>query len=98
AEGRSIAVWDDGTRTNEDRVGALGDVALAIERGGLEGDDLLVIAADNLFEFSLRDYVEFFRAKSDGSAVAAHRLADPALARLYGVLVLHDDGLILRIL
>jgi glucose-1-phosphate thymidylyltransferase len=91
AEGRSIAVWNDGTRSNEDRLGALGDIALAVDRGGLAGDDLLVIAADNLFEFSLRDYVAFFRAKADGSAVAVHRLSNPALARLYGIVELGDD-------
>jgi glucose-1-phosphate thymidylyltransferase len=91
ADGRSVSVWNDGTRSNEDRLGALGDVALAIERGGLEGDDLLVIAADNLFDFSLRDYVAFFRAKGDGSAVAAHRLADRSLASLYGVVELDAD-------
>jgi glucose-1-phosphate thymidylyltransferase len=91
ADGRSIAVWNDGTRTNEDRLGALGDIALAVDRGGLTGDDLLVIAADNLFEFSLRDYVAFFRRKADGSAVAVHRLADPSLARLYGVVELDGE-------
>jgi glucose-1-phosphate thymidylyltransferase len=88
AAGRSIAVWNDGTSSNEDRLGALGDIALAIDRGALGDDDLLVIAADNLFEFSLREYVGFFRAKADGSAVAVHKLADPALARLYGVIEL----------
>jgi glucose-1-phosphate thymidylyltransferase len=91
AEGRSIAVWNDGTRSNDDRLGALGDIALAVDRGGLAGDDLLVIAADNLFEFSLRAYVAFFRAKADGSTVAVHRLADPSLARLYGVVEVGDD-------
>ena len=85
ARDRPITVWDDGTRANDDRLGALGDVALAIDRGSLGGDDLLVIAADNLFDFSLADYVAFFRTKGDGSAVAVHRLADPSLARLYGV-------------
>jgi len=91
AHGRSIAVWNDGTRSNEDRLGALGDIAFAIERGGLDGNDLLVIAADNLFEFSLREYIAFFRAKGDGSALAARRLGDPSLARLYGVVEL-DAG------
>jgi glucose-1-phosphate thymidylyltransferase len=91
AEGRSIAVWNDGTRSNDDRLGALGDVAFAIERGGLEDDDLFVIAADNLFDYSLRDYCAFFRAKRDGSAVASHRVPDPSLARLYGVIELDDD-------
>jgi len=91
ASERPISVWNDGTRSNDDRLGAVGDIALAVERGGLADDDLLVIAADNLFEFSLRDYIEFFRAKGDGSAVAAHRLADPSLARLYGVVEV-DEG------
>jgi glucose-1-phosphate thymidylyltransferase len=87
---RSIAVWNDGTTSNDDRLGALGDVAFAVERGRLAGDDLLVIAADNLFEFSLHDYVAFWRGKRDGSALAVHRLSDPSLAHLYGVVELDD--------
>ncbi|MGH2849327.1 MAG: sugar phosphate nucleotidyltransferase, partial [Solirubrobacteraceae bacterium] len=54
------------------------------------GDDLLVIAADNLFDFSLCDYVEFWRARQPGSAIAVHRLADPSLARLYGIVELDE--------
>jgi glucose-1-phosphate thymidylyltransferase len=90
AEGRGIVVWNDGTSTNEDRLGAIGDIRFAIERGGFAGDHLLVIAADNLFEFSLRDYTAFWRAKGDGSAIAVHRLPDPSLASLYGVVELDD--------
>ena len=91
AEGRGITVWDDGTSSNDDRLGGLGDIMFAVERGGLAGDDLLVIAADNLFDFSLRRYVDFWRAKEDGSAIAVHRLADPSLAALYGVVELGAD-------
>jgi glucose-1-phosphate thymidylyltransferase len=91
ARHRSISVWSDGTSSNEDRLGALGDIALAIERGGLSGDDLLVIAADNLFEFSVREYVSFWGRKGDGSALAVHQLADPSLASLYGVVELDAD-------
>src|SRR5437016_3349058 len=75
-EGRGVNVWNDGTTSNEDRLGAIGDVIFAIEQGGLGDDDLLVIAADNLFEFSLASYMEFWRAKGDGSAIAVHRLHD----------------------
>ena len=32
-----VTVHDDGTTSNEDRLGAIGDIAFAIERGGLEG-------------------------------------------------------------
>jgi glucose-1-phosphate thymidylyltransferase len=91
ASGRGVVVHDDGTSTNDDRLGALGDVAFAIEHGDLAGDDLLVIAADNLFEFSVRDYVDFWSAKGRASAIAVHRLADPSLASLYGVVELDDE-------
>jgi glucose-1-phosphate thymidylyltransferase len=88
---RDITVWNDGTSTNDDRLGAIGDIRFAIEHGGLGNDDLLVIAADNLFEFSLRDYVSFWKAKGTGSAIAVHRLAEPSLASLYGVVELDRD-------
>ena len=78
--------------SNDDRLGALGDIRFALERSDLGGERLLVIAADNLFEFSLADYIAFWRAKADGSAIAVHRLADPGLAHLYGVVELADDG------
>jgi glucose-1-phosphate thymidylyltransferase len=84
---RGVVVWNDGTSSNDDRLGALGDIRFAIERGGLGEDGLLVIAADNLFEFSLVDYVDFWVEKG-GSALAVHRLADPSLASLYGVVEL----------
>lgn len=90
AAGGDITVHDDGTTSNENRLGAIGDILFAVERGGLGGDDLLVIAADNLFEFSLADYVAFWRRKG-GSAIAVHRLADPSLASLYGVVELDAD-------
>jgi glucose-1-phosphate thymidylyltransferase len=88
---RDVTVWNDGTSSNDDRLGAIGDVRFAIEQGGLADDDLLVIAADNLFEFSLREYVSFWEGKGIGSAIAVHRLADPSLASLYGVVELDQD-------
>jgi glucose-1-phosphate thymidylyltransferase len=89
ADPYGVTVHDDGTSSNESRLGALGDIRFAVERGGLRGDGLLVIAADNLFEFSLSRYIAFWRQKG-GSAIAVHELADPSLASLYGVVEL--DG------
>ncbi len=85
-----VHVHDDGTASNDDRLGAIGDLVFALDHGCLWDDDLLVIAADNLFEFGLRDYVDFWLER-DGSAIAVHRLADPSLASLYGVVELDDD-------
>ena len=73
---------NDGTERPEDRLGALGDLELVIERAGLAGHDLLVLAGDNLFDFSLAEYVDFWRRKKDGSAIAVLE-CDISLVREY---------------
>jgi glucose-1-phosphate thymidylyltransferase len=97
AEGRGVTVHDDGTTSNEDRLGATGDIRFVLDRTGLRDDDLLVIAGDNLFGFSLEEYVAFWSAKGAGSAVAVHQLADPSRASLYGVVELGTDDRIVRL-
>lgn len=85
----AVTVHDDATTSNEDRLGAIGDLAFAIDRGGLAGDDLFVVAGDNLIGYSLPDFVDFWRDKG-GSALALHEVADRALLRNYGVVELDD--------
>jgi glucose-1-phosphate thymidylyltransferase len=85
-----VVVHDDGTSSNEDRLGAIGDIAFVIERAGLAGEDFLVVAGDNLFEFDLRELVEFWRGKGDGSAICVHDVGDPELAKQYSVVELDE--------
>lgn len=86
-----VVVHDDGTTSNEDRLGAIGDLAFTIERAGVD-DDLLVIAGDNLFDYALADFVAFWRTKGVASAVAVLDVGDPELATKYGLVELgHDD-------
>jgi glucose-1-phosphate thymidylyltransferase len=49
---------NDGTNSADDRLGALGDIDLAIRRAQID-DDLLVVGGDNLFDFNLNDFVRF---------------------------------------
>jgi glucose-1-phosphate thymidylyltransferase len=84
-----VTVHDDRTTSNEDRLGAIGDVAFAIEQAGLAGADLFVVAGDNLIGYSLRDFVDFWRAKG-GSALALHEISDPELLKNYGVVELDE--------
>jgi glucose-1-phosphate thymidylyltransferase len=86
-----LAVLNDGTTSNEDRIGAIGDIRFAIEEARLEGEELLVVAGDNLIEYRLEDFVRFWREKGDGAAVAVHRVPDPELIRQYGVAELDAD-------
>jgi len=82
-----VIVHDDGTSSNEDRLGAIGDIAFAIEEGGLEGEDLLIVAGDNLIGYSLAAFVAFWRTK-DGSAIAVREINDRELLKQYGVVEL----------
>ncbi|MFL5931999.1 MAG: nucleotidyltransferase family protein [Gaiellaceae bacterium] len=85
-----VLVHDDGTTSNSDRLGAIGDLRFVIDRGGLENEDLLVVAGDNLFDFSLEEYVAFWRSRG-GSAVGVHDVGDLDLARRYGIVELDDS-------
>jgi glucose-1-phosphate thymidylyltransferase len=89
ADPHRVVVHDDGTRTNEDRLGAVGDLQLTIARGGLD-DDLLVLAGDNLFDFSLADFVDFARSHGVASALAVYDCGDLELATHMGIVELDE--------
>lgn len=85
-----VRLLNDMTRSNEDRLGAVGDIDFAVKAAGID-DDLLVIAGDNLFEFSLLGMYRFFREKK-ASVVALHEMKDPErVAGKFGVAELDSD-------
>lgn len=89
-----VTVHDDGTSTNEDRLGAIGDIAFTLEQAAID-DDVLVIAGDNLFDYDLADLVGFWRGKGTASVVAVHDVGDLRLASQYGVVdVAGDDRIV----
>jgi glucose-1-phosphate thymidylyltransferase len=90
ADGRVVTVHDDGTTSNEDRLGAIGDIEFVVYQAAID-DHLLVVAGDNLFDFSLADYVAFWRGKGVASAVAVHDVGDRELAKEYGVVELDAE-------
>jgi glucose-1-phosphate thymidylyltransferase len=54
-----ITVVDDGTYTENERLGAIGDIKYCIDKENIN-DDCIIIAGDTLFTFSLYDYYSFF--------------------------------------
>lgn len=68
-----IDVIDDGTTSEDDRLGAIGDLHLAIS-GGID-DDLLVAAGDNLFSDPLDGFVRFAQER-DAPAIAVYDVGD----------------------
>lgn len=93
AYGGRVQVVDDGTSTNETRLGAVRDIRFAVEALGLD-DDLLVIAGDNLLSFSLSGFLDYARAR-DASCIM--RYYEPSVRRLRksGVVKIARDGRVL---
>ncbi len=89
AQDKEVRVHNDGTSSNEDRLGAIGDIQFV----GLD-DDLLVIAGDNLFDYSLADYQSYWRER-DGSCVAVLDVGDPELAKKYGIVDVDENDRII---
>lgn len=58
-----VTVVDDGTDSNETRLGAVKDIQFAIDQLGLD-DDMLVIAGDNVLDFSLTKFLGYAKEKN----------------------------------
>ncbi len=91
ADGKDVLVHDDRTTSEDDRLGAIGDIRFVVERAGLDRDDLLVAAGDNLFDYSLADYVHWWHGKGEASAVALYDVGDLELVKKYSSVELDDD-------
>ena len=96
AKGRkqAVSVVDDGTSTNETRLGAVCDLQLAIERLHLD-EDLLVLAGDNLLDFSLTRFLRYAEEKRTSCVM---RFYQPDTQRLQkaGVLSVDETDRIVR--
>ena len=86
---KPITIVDDGTETNETRLGAVCDLLFAMEKLSID-DNLLVVAADNLLFFSFQEFVDFAREKGT-SCIMCHE--QPSIEKLQrtGVVELDDD-------
>ena len=89
-----ITVVDDGTETNETRLGAVCDLLFAMEKLEIE-DDLLVVAADNILEFSFKEFVDFAKEKGT-SCIMCHE--QPSIEKLQrtGVIVVDENMKVLN--
>lgn len=85
-----IRVVDDGSKSESEKLGAIGDLRLVLEREGLD-DDLVVVAGDNLFSQSLGAFGEFCRAR-DEVVLGVYDVGGLEQARKYGVVEVDDDG------
>nr|MBU1328828.1 nucleotidyltransferase family protein [Candidatus Omnitrophota bacterium] len=81
---KKITVVNDGTSSNETRLGATGDIEFVIEKEKIS-DDLLVLAGDNLFRADLSIFTNFCISKKPSITIGLYDIKDLTLASKYGI-------------
>ena len=86
---KPIEIINDGTKSNQDRLGAIGDINHAIDSKNLD-NDIIVVAGDNLFELSLMDVANFFKKKKS-NVIVLYDVKDTELAKHYGIVEVNNN-------
>ena len=90
---QKITVVDDGTSSNETRLGAVRDIQFAIEALNLD-DEMLVIAGDNVLDFSLTAFIRYVRQKNTSCIMRYYEPSGKQLTKS-GVVEIDDADRIL---
>lgn len=90
-----VRVLNDGATTEESRLGAVGDLAWALEQRGVR-EPLLVAAGDNLFRDSLEAFVTDYEA-NPRNLILRYREPDREKLRRTGVAEIDEDGRLVRL-
>lgn len=77
---KKIIIISDGTTSDDNKLGAIGDMKFVIERARIN-DDVLIVAGDNLFTFNLNKFIQFFKEK--GMSIAVHEIKNKSLIKKY---------------
>ena len=91
---QKITVVDDGTDSNENRLGAVKDIQFAIDMLNLD-DDMLVIAGDNVLDFSLTEFIKYAKNKNTSCVMRYYEPDDKKLLKT-GVVTIDSNDKILK--
>lgn len=91
---KKITIVDDGTSSNDTRLGAVCDLLYAMEKLSID-DDMLVVAADNLLFFSFKGFVDFAQEKGT-SCIICHEQRELEKLQRTGVVVLDENKSVLN--
>jgi glucose-1-phosphate thymidylyltransferase len=85
-------IVNDGSASDDDKLGAIGDINFVVTRENLNKSDLLIVAGDNLFSESLAGFVAC--AKKTEATVAVYDVGDTEAIKKYGNITIDADGII----
>jgi len=81
---KPIEIVNDMTISNDDRLGAIGDIAFTIKEKQID-DDILIVAGDNIFDLQLTEFIDFAKKQAPHGTIAAYDVEDIELAKKYGL-------------
>ena len=90
--GLEIKIINDGSKSDDDKLGAIGDINLVLTRENLGTDDLIIVAGDNLFNQPLAEFVEY--ARNTQATVAVYDVGNLDAMKKYGVVTIDQHGTI----
>jgi glucose-1-phosphate thymidylyltransferase len=85
-----VTIVDDGTTSNDDRLGAIGDIGFVLDQLQVD-DDLVVVAGDNLFAEDVSGFTAYGREKG-APVLAVHDVGDLSQMSEYNQVDVDDDG------
>jgi glucose-1-phosphate thymidylyltransferase len=90
SERDGVRIVNDGTTSNDDRLGAIGDIGFVLEQTALD-DDLVVVAGDNLFGDDVSAFPAYGR-EVNAPVLAVHDVGDLRRMREYNQVDVDDEG------
>lgn len=90
--GVKIKIVNDGSTSDDDKLGAIGDIQFVLTRERVSGSGLLIVAGDNLFSHSLADFVA--HARKTQATVAVYDVGDREAIKRYGNIDIDAQGAI----
>lgn len=87
---KNIKLIDDGSTSEEDRLGAIGDIKYVLDKESID-DDLLIVAGDNFFTYKLREFYDFFlNIRKD--CIAVHEIERIEDLKRVGVVKINENA------
>lgn len=90
----TVTILDDGSTENENRLGAVKDILFAIEKENID-EDILVLAGDNVLDFSLSDFIEYSKEKN-AACIMRHFEENIEKLRRTGVATVDENDKVIK--